>query len=87
MLPLDEEEVRGYTLLYQQVEQFRMKSYEELLAEIVEHVPPEVRVRGLAPDQIARVLTREQIAGLTPEQILGALPPEALEQLARKLLH
>ena len=82
-----------YTLLYQQVEQFRkkrgtmairdieaaQKSYDEVLAELVEHAPLEVRLRGLTPAQV--------LAGLTPEQILAGLTPEALEQLARKLRH
>lgn len=91
LLPLDAEEARVYTLLYQQVEQFRkkrgsmairdieaaQKSYEEVLAEIVEQLSPELRVRGLAPDQIAKVLTPEQrLAGLPPEQRLAGLPPE-----------
>jgi hypothetical protein len=93
LLPLDPEEVRVYTLLYQQVEQFRKnrgtmamrdidaaeQSYEAVLAEILEKLPPEKRVRGLTPEQ--------RLAGLTPEQILAALPPGALEEYARKLRH
>ncbi len=84
LLPLDEEDVRVYTLLGQQVEQLRrkqgsmamrdieaaQKSYEEVLAELVKKLTPEQR-----------------LAGLTPDQILAALSPEALEQLASKLKH
>jgi hypothetical protein len=114
LLPLDGEQMRVYALLNQQVEQFRrkrgsmiirdldaaQKSYEEVLAEIVDQLPPELRLRGLRglpPEEIAKALTLEQrlaglppeqrLAGLTPEQILGALSPEALEQLARTLRH
>ncbi|WP_437670015.1 hypothetical protein [Sorangium sp. So ce131] len=93
ILPLDAEEARVYTALYQQVEQFRKKrgnmairdidaarkSYEEVFAEIIDQIPPELRVRGLTPEQ--------RLLGLTVEQILDALPPEAREQLEMKLRH
>jgi hypothetical protein len=103
LLPLDEEERRVYTLLYQQVEQFRRKrgslamrdieaaerSLDEVLDEMIERrFPPERRLRGLTPEQrLAGLAPEQRLAGLTPEQILEALPPEALELLARKLHH
>jgi hypothetical protein len=89
-------------LLYQQVEQFKKqrgslamsdievveKSYDEVLAEILENVPARVRVRGLKPEERLDGLTPEQIlAALPPEQILAALPPAAVEEYARKLRH
>jgi hypothetical protein len=45
--------------------------------EVAEVLTPEQRLAGLAPEQ--------RLAGLTLEQILNALPPEAREQLAKKL--
>ncbi len=111
LLPLDEDEVGVYTLLYQQIDQFRrkwgtmamrdidaaQKSYEAVLAELVEKLPPERRLRGLTPEQRFEGLTPEQrfegltpeqrLAGLTPEQILAILPPAAVEEYARKLRH
>jgi hypothetical protein len=91
VLPLDAEEARVYTLLYQQVEQFRKKrgtmairdvdaakkSYEEVLAEIVEQLPPEVRLRGLLPEQ--------RLAGLPPEQRLAGLTPEQIASLTEQI--
>jgi hypothetical protein len=109
ILPLEPEEAQVYDVLYQQVEQFRknrgamaMKdyeaakgSYEEVLDKLIERLPVEKRLRGLAPEQVAQTLTPEQrlagllpeqrLAGLTVEQILSALPPEAREQFAKKL--
>jgi len=93
LLPLDAEEQRVYTLLYQQVEQFKKqrgsmamsdidaaeKSYDEVLAEILRNVPARLRVRGLKPE--------DRLDGLTPDQIVAALPPDALEEIARKLRH
>jgi hypothetical protein len=87
------EEVRVYTLLYQQVEQFRKKrgsmairdieaaqqSYEEVLAEIVEQLPPELRIRGLTPEQrLAGLPPEQRLAGLPPEQRLAGLTPEQI---------
>ena len=110
LLPLDAEEMRVYTLLYQQVEQFRkqrgtmairdidaaQKSYEEVLAEMLEQVPPALRLRGLTPEQIAKALTPEQrLEGLRPEQRLTgldrdqqvlALPIEVLRALSEDYL-
>jgi hypothetical protein len=73
------------------------KSYEEVFTEIIEQIPPELRVRGLTPEQRVVGLTPEQrVVGLTPEQlaellmsdrVLDALPPEAREQIEKKLRH
>lgn len=95
LLPMDPEERRVYTALYEQVEQFRrnrgpmaMKDYEEakeihdeLLDRYFEKMPPEK-----VAQKVAQKLTPEQrLAGLTPDEILNALTPEAREQLAKKL--
>jgi hypothetical protein len=88
LLPLDAEEARVYTLLYQQVEQFRkqrgtmairdidaaQKSYQDVLEEMVELLPPERRLRGLAPEQrLAGLAPEQRLAGLAPEQRLAGL--------------
>lgn len=93
LLPLDREEARVYTLLYQQVEQFRKKrgsmairdieaaekGYEEVLAEMVDQRMLERLLVRLTPEQ--------RLAGLTPEQIANALSPEVLAQIANKRRH
>ncbi len=100
-----------YTLLYQQVEQFKKqrgslamsdieaveKSYDEVLAEILQNVPARLRVRGLKPkdrldgltpeDRLDGLTPEERLDGLTPDQIVAAIPPEAREEIARKLRH
>jgi hypothetical protein len=96
LLPLDAEDARVYTALYQQVEQFRkkrgsmairdidaaQKSYQEVFAEILDQLPPDLLVRKLTPEQrMAGLLPEQRMAGLAPEQIASALPPEALEQI------
>jgi hypothetical protein len=108
--PLDEEGREVYALIYQQVEQFRRrrgdmairdrealkKSYEAALKEFLAQMPPEERLKGLTPEQIANALPPDKgrLAGLTPEQIatlftsdeaLNALSPEAREELRKKL--
>ena len=111
ILPLDPEEAGVYAALYQQVEQFRrtrgamamkdyemaQKSYEEVLEQLVERLPPEKRLRSLTPEQrLARLAPEQRLAGLAPEQrlaglaldeILSALSPEVRELLTRKLEH
>ncbi|HSN98431.1 MAG TPA: hypothetical protein VLS89_09035 [Candidatus Nanopelagicales bacterium] len=79
ILPLDPEEVGVYHSLYQQVEQFRRKrgamaikdyeaaqlSYEEVLEQMVERLPPEKRLRGLTAEEILKAIppeVREQLA-------------------------
>jgi hypothetical protein len=91
ILPLDPEEARVYDALYQQVEQFRRKrgvmamkdyemaqqSYEEVLDQLVERLPPEKRVRGLTPEErMAGLSATQRMAGLPPEQRMAGLPPE-----------
>jgi len=111
ILPLDPEEARVYDALYQQVEQFRRKrgamamkdyemaeqSYEEVLDQLFERLPPEKRVRGLTPEQrmaglsatqrMAGLPPEQRMAGLSPEEIVDALPPEVRELLAKKSEH
>jgi hypothetical protein len=93
--PLDEEARRVYTLLQAQVEQFRkargpaamkyyemmQKSLEELMEPVLEAMPVEKRLRGLAPEQLRERLTPEQrLQGLTPEQRLHGLTPDQLRE-------
>jgi hypothetical protein len=88
-LPLDEEGRRVYSLLRDQVEQFRkirgataMKDYEimqmsweELFGPILE------RMARDRPEQLAKILTPELLAQtLPPEHLAQALPPEHLAQ-------
>ena len=88
LLPLDAEETRVYTLLYQQVEQFRRqrgtmairdidaaeKSYDEAVADMVKLLPPERLAKVLTRAQIVEALTlEERLAGLAPEQRLVGL--------------
>jgi hypothetical protein len=83
-------------LLYQQVEPFKKhrgslamsdieaaeKSHDEVIAEIWQHVPARLRLRGLTPEERIEGLTADQIV-----QIVAALPPEIQEEIARKLRH
>ena len=89
-LPLDEEARKMYTLLLNQVEQFRkfrgetaMKDYElakmslsELLLPVVERMAQE------EPQKLAKMIPPEQrVAGLTPEQRVAGLTPEQLAKI------
>lgn len=81
-----------YQFLYQQVAQFRAKgdplmykdidlakvSIEEALALMMNEMPPEIRLAGLAPEQ--------RLAGLTEDQALLALPTETLRKLPESFL-
>ncbi len=96
-LPLDEEARKMYTLLLNQVEQFRkirgeaaMKDYElakmslsELLLPVVERMAQE------EPEKLAKMLPPEQLVKiLTSDEFaktLEALPPEVKEQIKRRL--
>jgi hypothetical protein len=93
-LPLDEEARKMYTLLLNQVEQFRrirgetaMKDYElakmslsELLLPVFERMAQE------EPEKLARMLTPEQLAkALTPEQRLAGLTHEQLAEALEAL--
>jgi hypothetical protein len=101
LLPLDAEEARVYTLLYQQVEQFRkqrgtmairdidaaQKSYQEVLEEMVELLPPERRLRGLAPEQRLAGLDRDHQALALSLEVLRVLPEEYLRSLSPEVQH
>jgi hypothetical protein len=91
LMPLDPEDVEVYTLLYQQVEQFKKKrgrmairdieaaerSYHDVYEALVAQASPELRVRGLTPEQrLAGLPPEQRLAGLPPEQRLAGLPPE-----------
>jgi hypothetical protein len=101
LLPLDSEEARVYTLLYQQVEQFRkqrgtmairdneaaQKSYEEVIAEIVAQLPPAQRLAGLAPEQrLAGLAPEQRLAGLDRDHQALALPIDVLRVLPEEYL-
>jgi hypothetical protein len=91
LLPMDPEEQTVYIWLHQQVEQFRRergvmalkdfealdKSFQQIVEEYMEKLPPEQRLRGLSPEERLRGLPHEQIASLlSPEERLRGLPPE-----------
>jgi hypothetical protein len=91
LLPLDDEEQRVYTLLYQQVEQFRKKrgslamtdteAMERSLDQVFEEMMEQRlkrRLRTLTPEELAEALTQEQLAGLPPEKRLAGLTPEQI---------
>jgi hypothetical protein len=100
--PLDDEEREVHTLIYQQVEQFRRrrgdmairdrealkKSYEKAMAEFLARTPLEKLLEGRTPEELLAGLTPEQLAKLlTSDEALNALPPEAREELRKKLVH
>lgn len=64
------------------------RTADELLREVVARMPPEERLRGLAPEVLAQRLSpEERLRGLTPEERLRGLTPEqllALEQLLQQ---
>ena len=54
------------------------KSFQQIVEEYMEKLPPEQRLRGLSPE--------ERLRGLPPEERLQGLTPAELERLKR-LLH
>ncbi|WP_437942232.1 hypothetical protein [Sorangium sp. So ce341] len=55
-----------------------LPGYEEMFQKLVEAMPVEKRLAGLAPEQ--------RLAGLAPEQVLLALPVEVLRMLSEEHL-
>jgi hypothetical protein len=54
-----------------------LPGYEEMFQKLVEAMPLEKRLAGLAPEQVLGAFAPEQrLAGLAPEQVLGAFAPE-----------
>ena len=96
--PLDEEGRRVYTLLKAQVEQFRkargseamkyeelmQKSMDELMDPLLEAMTIERRLRGLAPEDVAKALGPEQLAKALGRR-LDELTPQQLEELQEQL--
>jgi hypothetical protein len=88
-----------YTLLYQQVEQFRrqrgtmavrdidaaQKSYEDVLMEAVQRLKPERRLRGLAPEERLADLDRDQQALALPIEVLRVLPDAYIGSLSPEI--
>ncbi|WP_437300823.1 hypothetical protein [Sorangium sp. So ce426] len=56
-----------------------LPGYEEMFQKLVEAMPVEKRLAGLAPEQ--------RLAGLAPEQVILALPVEVLRMLSEEHLH
>jgi hypothetical protein len=54
------------------------KSFQQIVEEYMEKLPPQQRLRGLSPD--------ERLRGLAPEERLKGLTPAELERL-KSLLH
>ena len=56
-----------------------LPGYEEMFQKLVEAMPIEKRLAGLAPEQVLGAFAPEQrLAGLAPEQRLAGLAPEQL---------
>ena len=55
------------------------KSYEATIKEFLARMPLEERLKGLTPEEIAKVVTSDEV--------INALPPEAREALRKKLEH
>jgi hypothetical protein len=93
-LPLDEEARKMYTLLLNQVEQFRrirgekaMKDYELAKMSLSELLLPVFeRMAQDEPEKLAKMLPPEQLAkALTPEQLAKALTPEQITEFLEAL--
>ncbi len=73
-----------------------VESFEQVMARLLERLPPEQRVAGLAPEQrLAGLAPEQRLAGLAPEQRLAglteaqavlALPDAALRGLSNEYL-
>lgn len=61
-----------------------LEEYEEVARRFLDVLPPEKRLVGLAPDQVARALgslAPDQFLAVMPEELLRALSEEFIEQL------
>ena len=64
-----------------------LPGYEEMFQKLVEAMPLEKRLAGLAPEQVLGVFAPEQrLAGLPTEQLILALPVEVLRVLPEEYL-
>lgn len=100
-MPLDDEDLRVYTALYEQIARSRRttgtmatkdieaaeKGYVEVLKSWLKTVPRDKLPDFLSPDLLQELTPEQRLAGLTSEQILEALSPDVRDALARKLHH
>jgi hypothetical protein len=64
-----------------------LPGYEEMFQKLVEAMPVEKRLAGLAPEQrLAGLAPEQRLAGLAPEQVILALPVEVLRMLSEEHL-
>ncbi|AUX47482.1 uncharacterized protein SOCE26_090030 [Sorangium cellulosum] len=64
-----------------------LPGYEEMFQKLVEAMPVEKRLAGLAPEQrLAGLAPEQRLAGLAPEQVILALPLEMLRVLPEEYL-
>ena len=64
-----------------------LPGYEEMFQKLVEAMPIEKRLAGLAPEQrLAGLAPEQRLAGLAPEQLILALPLEVLQGLPEEYL-
>jgi hypothetical protein len=64
-----------------------LEGYDEVMLKMLEDIPPELRLAGLAPEQrLAGLAPEQRLAGLTPEQAILALPDEVLRGLPQDYL-
>ena len=71
-----------------------LPGYEEMFQKLVEAMPLEKRLAGLAPEQrlvglapeqrLAGLAPEQRLAGLAPEQVILALPVEVLRMLSEE---
>jgi hypothetical protein len=61
------------------------QGYDEMFQKLVEAMPPEQRLAGLAPEQrLAGLAPEQRLAGLAPEREVLALSPEVLRALSEE---
>ena len=61
-----------------------LPGYEEMFQKLVEAMPLEKRLAGLAPEQVVLALPLELLRAL-PEEYLRSLPAEIQEQVRKRL--
>jgi hypothetical protein len=69
------------------MEMRELEGYEEAIRKILDALPPELRLAGMAPElRLAGMAPEQRLAGLPPEQALLAMPLDALRALSTDYL-
>ncbi|HRI69432.1 MAG TPA: hypothetical protein PK156_34610 [Polyangium sp.] len=61
-----------------------LEGYNEIMAHVLEKLPPELRLAGLSPDQVVLTLPNEVLCGLS-ESYIATLPAHVREEIRRRL--